>query len=87
MIRLMEQLLFKNFDSRLANFLLEQETIDGSDTLMITQEEIAKHLGSAREVVSRMLKYFQSEQIVSLFRGGVKIEDNNKLRELVEGRQ
>lgn len=84
---LMEQLLFKNFDSRLANFLLEQEAIDGSDTLMITQEEIAKHLGSAREVVSRMLKYFQSEQIVSLFRGGVKIEDNNKLRELVEGRQ
>lgn len=83
---LMEQVMFKNFDSRLASFIIEQRGIEGSDTLHITHEEIAKHMGSAREVVSRMLKYFQSENMVSLFRGGIKIEDYEKLRNLVEGR-
>ena len=81
---LMEQILFKNFDSRLASFLLEQQSIEGSNTLYITHEEIAKNLGSAREVVSRMLKYFQSEHMVSLFRGGITVENTEKIMALVE---
>lgn len=75
----MEQVLFMSFDKRLAVFLLEQANIDGSDTLEITQETIAKHMGSAREVVTRMLKYFHDEGIVELFRGGLKIADRKKL--------
>ncbi|MDD2216001.1 MAG: Crp/Fnr family transcriptional regulator, partial [Eubacteriales bacterium] len=58
---IMEQILFMSFDKRLAMFLLEQATIEGSDQLAITHEIIAKHMGTAREVVTRMLKYFASE--------------------------
>lgn len=78
----MEQVLFMSFDRRLANFLLEQRAIDSSDTLNLTHEMIARHLGSAREVVTRMLKYFQNEGMVSLFRGGITITDKKKLEKL-----
>ena len=79
----MEQVLFMSFDRRLANFLLEQAAIAGGDTLNITHETIAKNMGSAREVVTRMLKYFQSEGMVSLFRGGITITDHKKLEKLL----
>jgi len=79
---LMEQVLFMSFDERLAIFLLEQSSIDGSDTLGITHETIARHLGSAREVVSRMLKYFQEEGLVSLSRGGITITNRKGLENL-----
>ncbi len=80
----MEQVLFSSFDKRLANFLLEQAVMDGGDTLEITHETIARHLGSAREVVTRMLKYFQSEGMVSLSRGGITLTDTEKLERLTE---
>ena len=48
----------------------------------MTQEAIARNLGSAREVVTRMLKYFQSEGLVSLFRGGVEITGREGLEAL-----
>ncbi|MEN6595989.1 MAG: Crp/Fnr family transcriptional regulator [Clostridiaceae bacterium] len=79
---LMDQLLFKRFDARLATFLLEESAIENSDTLDITHEKIANHMGTAREVVTRMLKYFQSEEMVSLTRGGVHILDHAKLNAL-----
>ena len=75
----MEQVMFMSFDKRLAMFLLEQANIEGKDRINITQEAIANHLGSAREVVTRMLKYFQEEGIVELFRGGLQIKDRKKL--------
>ncbi len=78
----MEQVLFMSFDRRLAHFLIEQSVIDASERLEITHETIAKHMGTAREVVTRMLKYFQSEGIVSLFRGGISIVDRTKLERL-----
>lgn len=79
----MEQVLFMSFDRRLANFLLEQAVIAGSDTLNVTHETIAKNMGSAREVVTRMLKYFQNEGMVSLSRGGITITDHKKLEKLL----
>lgn len=79
---MIEQVLFMSFDRRLALFLLEQAGVDGSDTLHITQERIAQHMGSAREVVTRMLKYFQTEGMVELFRGGVMLTDRKRLEEL-----
>ncbi len=78
----MEQVLFSSFDKRLANFLLEQSVMDGGETLEITHEAIARHLGSAREVVTRMLKYFQSEGMVALSRGGITLIDYEKLERL-----
>lgn len=79
----MEQILFMSFDKRLAVFLLDESVKIGSDKIAITHEKIAKYMGSAREVVSRMLKYFESEGIVSLYRGGVEILDKAKLKKLI----
>lgn len=79
----MEQLLFMSFDKRLAIFLTDEAIKQGSDTLSITQDKIAKHIGSAREVVSRMLKYFASEGLVEVSRGGIKILNKQKLRQLI----
>lgn len=80
---IMEQILFMSFDKRLAIFLLDQSTLDGTDTINNTHEVIAKHLGTAREVVSRMLKYFENEGYVSQFRGGIKLIDKKALRDLI----
>ena len=79
---LMEQIMWKSFDKRLAAFLLEEASIEGSTSLKITHEKIAAHMGSAREVVTRMLRYFQSEGMVKLTRGAIEIADRNKLEEL-----
>lgn len=76
---LMEQIMWKSFDKRLASFLVEESILDGTTTLKITHEKIANHLGTAREVVTRMLKYFQNEGIVKLTRGMVEITDMKKL--------
>ena len=79
----MQQILFMSMDKRLAIFLLDESAKTGSDTVKLTHEQIAKYMGSAREVVSRMLKYFASEGIVSASRSaGIKILDKKRLREL-----
>ena len=79
---LMEQIMFKSFDKRLAAFLLEEAAIEGSNSLKTTHEIIANHMGTAREVVTRMLRYFQSEGMVRLTRGTIEIADEKKLRAL-----
>lgn len=79
----MQQILFMSFDKRLAIFLIDEAVKTGSDEIKMTHEQIAKLMGSAREVVSRMLKYFSTEGLVELSRGGVKILDRGKLRELL----
>lgn len=79
----MQQILFTSFDKRLAAFLLDESTKNDSDTLKMTHEQIAKYMGSAREVVSRMLKYFSNEGCVSLSRGGIHIIDKKKLRTFI----
>ena len=72
---LMEQIMWKSFDKRLAAFLLEESRIDGTTSLKATHEKIANHMGTAREVVTRMLRYFQSEGLVQLSRGTIEITD------------
>jgi len=79
---LMEQIMWKSFDKRLATFLLEETAVEGSDTLKLTHEKIANHLGTAREVVTRMLRYFQNEGLVKLTRGSVIVKDAKRLRAL-----
>ena len=79
---LMEQIMWKSFDKRLAAFLLEETSIEGASSLKITHEKIANHMGTAREVVTRMLRYFQSEGMVKLTRGAIKIVDEEKLTAL-----
>ena len=79
----MQQILFMSMDKRLAIFLLDEVSKTGGDTVKLTHEQIAKYMGSAREVVSRMMKYFISEGLVSASRSeGIKILDKKKLRAL-----
>ncbi len=80
---LMEQIMWKSLDRRLAAFLLEEASIEGSSTLKITHETIANHLGSHREVITRMLRYFQNEGMVRLSRGVIEITDADKLEETI----
>ena len=79
---LMEQIMWKSFDKRLAKFLLEETAVEGTNSLHITHERIANHMGTAREVVTRMLRYFQSEGMVKLTRGTVDITNEKQLRKL-----
>ena len=79
---LIEQIMWKSLDKRVAAFLLEEVSIEGTDQLKITHEAIANHLGSHREVITRMLRYFQNEGMVKLSRGAIEITDAGKLEEL-----
>ena len=79
---LLQQILWKSFDRRLATFLIEEA--QDADELQITHEKIALHLGTAREVVTRMLKYFQNEGLVQLGRGRIRICDPDRLRRLAQ---
>ena len=79
---LIEQVLWKSMDKRIAAFLLEEMTIEGTAVLKITHEMIANHLGTHREVVTRMLQYFRNEGMVNLTRGTVEIINENKLHDL-----
>ena len=78
----MQQILFMSMDKRLAIFLSDELSRTGSDTVRMTHGQIARYMGSAREVVSRMLKYFANEKIVEVSRGGITILDKKRLREL-----
>ncbi len=79
---LIEQILWKSIDKRVASFLLEESNIEETDRLSITHEIIANHIGSHREVITRMLKYFQNENMVKLSRGVIEIVDRKKLERL-----
>lgn len=79
---IMEQALFTSFEKRLALFLMEQSNIEETDILSITHETIARHLGTAREVVTRKLKDFAREDILEISRGTIEIKDREKLRSI-----
>ena len=81
---LVEQVMWKSFDKRLAKFLVDECHLEGTDSLKITHEKIANHMGTAREVVTRMLRYFQSEGTVRLTRGTVEITAMKRLERLSE---
>lgn len=77
---LIEQIMWKSLNKRVATFLLEECAIENSNELKITHEVIANHLGSHREVITRMLRYLQNEGMVKLSRGTVMVTDEEKLR-------
>lgn len=76
---IMQQILFAGIDKRIAVFLIKESEEIGKDKIKITHEQLAKYIGSAREVVSRMLKYFEQEGFVFLDRGSIEIVDKNEL--------
>ena len=80
----MEQFMWRSMDKRVAAFLLQEASIEGTRELRITHEAIANHLGSHREVITRTLRDFQSGGMVRLARDMVTILDREKLEALVE---
>jgi len=79
---LMEQVMWKSLDKRVAAFLLEESVLEGTPRLEITHETIANHLGTHREVITRMLRYFQNEGLILPSRGVVTLIDEAGLAKL-----
>lgn len=79
---IMQQIVFMSMDKRLAIFLLDEISVNGSNTVAMTHEQIARHLGTAREVVTRMLKHLATDDVIEVTRKGVKIKDRKKLRSI-----
>ena len=81
---LIDQVMWKSFDKRLAAFLLNEANIEGTNTLKITHEAIGNHLGNPREVVTRMLKYFVDKGLILLSRGTIEIIDKGGLEKIID---
>ena len=82
----MQQMMFTSFDKRLASFLLTESTSSSNNEIAMTHEQIAKLLGTAREVVSRMLKSFAKKNYVKLTRGKVTILNQQALKQILHKR-
>ena len=81
---ILEQILFAHFDARMAQFLISVYKRTGLKTIKMTQEEIAREVNSAREVVARMLKQFENDGIISVGRGAITIKDLNALENIAK---
>lgn len=81
---IMQQIVFMSIDKRLAIFLLEDMQLNHSDMITLTHEQIARHLGTAREVVTRMLKRFANDGIIEVTRKGIRIVHIEELQKLAE---
>jgi len=73
LMALIEDVAFGRMDVRLARRLLELD--NGSHTLRLTHQQLATELGTAREVISRILKDFERRSLLSLRRGEVSLSD------------
>jgi CRP/FNR family transcriptional regulator, anaerobic regulatory protein len=80
----MEQVVFGTLSKRVAGFIFEQMVLENSQTLSISHDAIAKNIGSAREVVSRMLKQMKNDQIIQMSRGTIYVNNPEKLKSLTE---
>lgn len=79
---IMQQIVFMSIDKRLAIFLYDEIQSNGTDFITMTHEQIARHLGTAREVITRMLKHFADDGILDVSRKGIQIIDKTKLRSI-----
>ena len=79
---IMQQIVFMSMDKRLAIFLLDETATNGTDSVTLTHEQIARHLGTAREVVTRMLKHLASDGVIEVTRKGINITNKKKLRSI-----
>lgn len=78
-----QQILFMGADKRVAIFLWDEMLRQKQQVLKITHDEIAKNIGSAREVVTKILKYFVRDGIIIMSRGKIKIVNKTKLQKLL----
>jgi CRP/FNR family transcriptional regulator, anaerobic regulatory protein len=78
----MEQMVSKNMGQRVAAFLLDQSALEKSNSLELTHDTIAKNLGTAREVISRILKYLENDGLLKLSRGRIELLNTKRLNEM-----
>ncbi len=79
----MQQIMFRSMDKRLATFLVEQSKNTNSNKILMTNDKIAKYINSSREVVSRMFKHFKEDGIIEKIDNGIEIVDMEKLEDLL----
>lgn len=77
-IEVIEEVVFRRMDARLADYLLHRLG-GGADRVDATHEAIAADLGTSREVVSRLLKDFERDDLVRLGRGTIALTDRDRL--------
>ena len=77
-----QHMLFKKFDQRLASYLVAEFEKSGKTEIKKTQEEIARDVNSAREVVARMLKEFAAKGLVEIKRGKILLRNVDALRKM-----
>ena len=82
-IEIIEEVAFRRMDCRIASYLIKNcdRTIP---TMQITHEAIAQELGSSREVVSRILKTFEKQGLLSLSRGMIQLKNWNELEKIAQ---
>ena len=85
LIELVDALAFKHLDNRLAEWLLRQSERHSRQHINTTHQFIAEDLASSREVISRLLKEFEREQLIKLGRGYIKILDLKQLQQFAFG--
>lgn len=73
LIETMNHVLFEKMDKRILDYLKEKTVVTGRNSVKMTHREIASDLGTAREVVSRMLKKLESEQRIEVLDGVIKM--------------
>ena len=78
-------MMFLSADRRLAQFLIDESLTGGTDEICLTHEQIARYLGTAREVISRMIKDFSQEGLVQTARGRIRILNRQALHQRVGG--
>jgi len=73
LIETIDQLIFNHLDERLYNYLNEKTLLTGTKSLSITHQQIATDMGTAREVISRLLKKLEREKKIITGRNLIKI--------------
>jgi CRP/FNR family transcriptional regulator, anaerobic regulatory protein len=78
-LMLLEEVVFQRMDERLAAILIEHAVRQGGDVVQTTHEQLAEEAGTAREVVTRVLRDFSNKGLVEVGRGKVTILDRRGL--------
>lgn len=78
-ISLVEEVVFRRMDQRIADYLV-QHSSDDKQRIEITHQLMASDLGTSREVVSRILKDFESRGLIRVARGSVEIMEGEQLQ-------
>lgn len=73
LLEVVNAIAFKKLDERLLDFIEKKCAINKSKTITITHEQLANELGSARVVVSRLLKQMENEGLVVLGRNKIEL--------------